>query len=268
MIALYNRLIADGLTRHTAWRAAFAIVPVPILLSVSAFTLLFGTDHPAGKWKDRHSLPWTHGDHSRTPDPGPSGDLKSNEKDGENGTAEVSVSPADEKEKVVESAHGYETATTAVDKAVNEPLTLSSAMRVFSTPITWLPAVAYFTTFGYELAIDANLANVLFALYKKEHMGQTKAGYVGPGIIGTVINTDHANLHQIAGIYGLLNIFTRPLGGYFGDLAFRFFGVSQALLLANLACSLTHNAGPWEKVHYARLRCASRHTISGTRALY
>lgn len=41
---------------HTAWRAAFAIVPVPILLSVAVLTLIFGTDCPAGPWSDRHTL--------------------------------------------------------------------------------------------------------------------------------------------------------------------------------------------------------------------
>jgi MFS transporter, NNP family, nitrate/nitrite transporter len=54
MIALFNQLLADGLTPHVAWRAAFAIVPVPILLSVAAATLIFGTDHPAGRWSDRY----------------------------------------------------------------------------------------------------------------------------------------------------------------------------------------------------------------------
>ena len=37
--------------------AAFAIVPVPILLFVALITLLIGTDHPNGKWSDRHKLP-------------------------------------------------------------------------------------------------------------------------------------------------------------------------------------------------------------------
>jgi NNP family nitrate/nitrite transporter-like MFS transporter len=32
MVALYNQLLRDGLSRHSAWRAAFAIVPVPVLL--------------------------------------------------------------------------------------------------------------------------------------------------------------------------------------------------------------------------------------------
>ena len=34
---------------------AFAIVPVPILLFVALLVLLVGTDHPNGKWADRHN---------------------------------------------------------------------------------------------------------------------------------------------------------------------------------------------------------------------
>ena len=54
MIGLYNGLLSGGLTPSVAWRTAFAIVPVPILLLVAAATLIWGTDHPAGKWSDRH----------------------------------------------------------------------------------------------------------------------------------------------------------------------------------------------------------------------
>lgn len=36
--------------------AAFAIVPVPILIFVALITLIFGTDHPNGKWADRHKM--------------------------------------------------------------------------------------------------------------------------------------------------------------------------------------------------------------------
>lgn len=55
MVALYQRLtINSGLSPHSAWRAAFALVPVPALLFVAILVLIFGTDHPAGKWEDRH----------------------------------------------------------------------------------------------------------------------------------------------------------------------------------------------------------------------
>lgn len=55
MVALYQHLTTQsGLSPHSAWRAAFAIVPVPALLGVAILVLVFGTDHPAGKWEDRH----------------------------------------------------------------------------------------------------------------------------------------------------------------------------------------------------------------------
>jgi hypothetical protein len=55
MVALYQSLTThSGLSPHSAWRAAFAIVPVPALLVVAILVLVFGTDHPAGKWEDRH----------------------------------------------------------------------------------------------------------------------------------------------------------------------------------------------------------------------
>lgn len=55
MVALFQRLTNnDGLSPHSAWRAAFAIVPVPALITVAILILVFGSDHPAGKWSDRH----------------------------------------------------------------------------------------------------------------------------------------------------------------------------------------------------------------------
>lgn len=59
MVSLYDSLRHAGLSKHVAWRAAFAIVPVPILLFTAALVILFGTDHPAGKWNQRHTLPAT-----------------------------------------------------------------------------------------------------------------------------------------------------------------------------------------------------------------
>lgn len=93
-----------------------------------------------------------------------------------------------------------------MDVAVNTPLTLKLAYAVIINPLTWLPALAYVTTFGFELAIDSNLANILFAIYKSKSFGQTKAGY-------------------ITSIFGLLNFFTRPAGGLVGDLVYKRWGV-------------------------------------------
>lgn len=197
MIALYNALLSDGLSSHMAWRVAFVVVPVPILLAIATAILVFGTDHPAGKWSDRHTA-IVH----------------------QNATEEQNRVIVDEKGLTTHGGTYHDTdkqdeyskihvtvgLAQEIDYAVNEPLTLALAWKVITTPVTWLPALAYLTTFGYELAIDANLANILLSLYKSPTFGQTKAGY-------------------IAATFGMLNVFTRPLGGYFGDVVYKKFGV-------------------------------------------
>lgn len=197
MIALFDQLLADGMSPHVAWRVAFAVVPVPILLFVAAAILVFGTDHPAGKWSDRYNavtiaLPASDNQMSIVN----SKNTKTNSGD--------DIETGDEKNiKVTIAAMNL---TSELDSAVNNPPSLNMAYEIILNPLTWLPSLAYMTTFGYELAIDANLATVLYTIFKSPTFGQTKAGY-------------------IAGIYGLLNVFTRPLGGYFGDLVYVKFGV-------------------------------------------
>ncbi|KAL4063927.1 major facilitator superfamily domain-containing protein [Scleroderma yunnanense] len=221
MIALYNALVSDGLKPHVAWRAAFAIVPVPILLTVAAAILIFGTDHPTGKWSDRHKAIM----HGVSID-----DRKDNleQKDDPQGI-QVTVTPADPN------------MVSELDTAVNETLTREVTLKVISAPLTWLPALAYLTTFGYELAIDTNMANVLLSLYQSPTFGQTKAGY-------------------IASIFGFLNLFTRPLGGYFSDLIYKkwgvpgkkyltiFLGVAQGLLSLGLGLYIDNHHHPSLKV--------------------
>lgn len=189
MISLYNALVSGGLKVHDAWRAAFVIVPVPFLLMAATAILIFGTDHPAGKWSDRYKAV----------------NREVGASDNEN-ELEKKESPVDIQVTVVE-AHGDPKAVVSeLDTAVSDALTWRIALKVMSTPLTWLPAFAYLTTLGYELAMNANLSNVLLTLYKSPTFGQTKAGY-------------------IAATYGFMNIFARPLGGYMSDLMYRRWGV-------------------------------------------
>lgn len=195
MIALYNGLLSTGLASGVAWRAAFVIIPVPFLILVAVSVMVFGTDHPAGKWSDRHQAitPRLGRDSRKLDDvsedekaldrPDESKD-DPEKKDGlEN--VQVTVVEIDSSSSSFRSRQAIYRAdiclvdmVSELDHAVNEPLTLKLALKVVSMPLTWLPALAYFTTFGYELAIDANLANVLLSLYKSNTFGQTKAGYV------------------------------------------------------------------------------------------
>lgn len=159
--------------------------------------------------------------------------------------------------------------TSTVDTAVNQSLTLDMARQVLASPLTWLPSIAYLSeslalsnfcgpevdcelgtaTFGYELAMDANLSNVLYNLYRSPSFGQTKAGYVrlcsgaSKSWFFTLIPCFCA---QVASIYGLMNVYSRAcgetsraqstqsfihlttrqnVGGYMGDVIYTRFGV-------------------------------------------
>lgn len=182
MVALYDSLVTERhLSSHSAWRAAFAIVPVPALLFVATLVLIYGTDHPAGKWSERHNIPASKLDsveyvEESDPKKSEERDMEKGSRSGSNSSVEVAVRQDYSSKNGVTTPPLETLATSELDTAINDPLTVHQAVNVLSSPLTWLPALAYASTFGYELAIDANLANVLFGLYPK--LGQTKAGYV------------------------------------------------------------------------------------------
>ncbi|KAG8731697.1 hypothetical protein FRC10_001569 [Ceratobasidium sp. 414] len=205
MVSLFQQLVHSGLSGHVAWRVAFVAVPVPVLLVVAALTLIFGWDHPAGKWEDRH---YTLAQRAHLHAPGdvvmeepssPDSSEKQTDKEKEKELG-VNVEVQEVDPDITKNIQ------SELDVAVNEPVTFQKFLEIISSPLTWLPALAYVTTFGFELAVDSNLVNVLYGLYKSPSFGQLKAGY-------------------ITAIYGLLNIWTRPLGGFIGDMVYRRWGV-------------------------------------------
>ena len=145
---------------------------------MAVLTLIFGQDHPAGKWSQRHTMPATaiaiakgHQVHIDRDEETVALDAKPSKEDSEKGMVEVRTVD-------VEEEMGGNVQST-VDIAVNESLTIETALKILASPLTWLPALAYLTTFGLELVIDAQMANVLFALFGKRIKGfdQTTAGY-------------------------------------------------------------------------------------------
>ena len=133
---------------------------------MAGLTLLFGQDHPAGKWSERHLTPATALAIRQSHEVHYDNDEKHLEEKDDKDLEEAVVSV----EPVIQST---------LDVAVNESLTLRSALKILASPMTWLPALAYLTTFGVELAIDNTMADVLFSLFNKKLSGfdQTKAGY-------------------------------------------------------------------------------------------
>ncbi|KAF9007402.1 nitrate transporter [Cyathus striatus] len=206
MTSLFESLRSRGMSQHVAWRAAFAIVPAPILLFVAVLTILFGQDHPAGRWSERHNLPAT----ALAAQTGHEVHYDSDEKRG----GDISPKKGDEEAITVRQVEDPEAdifVQSTVDVAVNESLTWKSAATILTTPLTWLPTLAYLTTFGLELAIDAQMASVLFNLFNKRIQGfdQTRAGYYTSIL---------------------------PFGGYIGDLFINKFWTLGCGLFMGVCC--------------------------------
>ncbi|GAA5887928.1 hypothetical protein JCM6882_000805 [Rhodosporidiobolus microsporus] len=203
-VAVFQAFVDGGMSHHSSWRAAFAVVPVPILLITAALTFFFGTDHPAGKWSARHTLPAT----AIAARQGHLAQLDASEravverKMREKAAGQGHVQGVEENDAADEAL-----AEIPLDVAVNEPLTWQTFCEIMTKSYTWLPTLMYMTTFGFELAVDANLANVLYADHKSSTFGQLEAGYY-------------------TSVFGFLNLFTRPFGGFLGDMLYKRYGLA------------------------------------------
>ncbi|GHJ84651.1 hypothetical protein NliqN6_1053 [Naganishia liquefaciens] len=208
MVSLFHKF-RESKTVHTAWRLSFLAVPVPVLILTAVLVLVFGTDCPTGAWSTRHTTNAT----AAAVMAGHEVKLDSSEqrtiinKKQEPSTTVQEVSEDDGCLPDVDRPVGVNDTTVIrsdIDVAVNEPLTMKALGKIVSNPLTWLPSLAYMTTFGFELAVDSILANVI--LKHHPNLGMEKAGYY-------------------ASVFGLLNIVTRPLGGILADMLYRKFGV-------------------------------------------
>ncbi|KDN52557.1 MFS general substrate transporter [Tilletiaria anomala UBC 951] len=192
---LFERLLHDGLSQHVGWRICFVIVPVPILLFTAGLMLLIARGHPMGRWANRHETPATAGAVLMGEDINIDADeRRATEKRG----------PAkSHSEKAVRAMiePNNPSSLKPNDVAVNEPLTKSILISVVTDPRTWMLSLSYASTFGFELALDASLANS-FKTFQ-----QLDARY-------------------LASIYGLLNICMRFLGGLGANILYARFGIT------------------------------------------
>lgn len=203
MIGLFTRLRDAGLSSHTAWRVCFPILPVPCLLLVAAMILIFGKDHPAGKWSQRHQFSGTaiaiaQGEQVHL-DSSERAEYERRAADNEKGPAKVAhfreADPADQGKLVA-----------TVDTAQSEPMTFKRLMVILSDPRVWMCITCYFLTFGLETAMDAALPGLITTLFQSRTFTAVDAAYA-------------------ASMYGLLNIYARPLGGIISDLLYSRYGL-------------------------------------------
>jgi NNP family nitrate/nitrite transporter-like MFS transporter len=195
MPAIYDSLRADrGLSSHVAWRVSF-IVPFILITAVALGLLLLTDDTPTGKWADRAAaLQASNSTHqSVVPTTGAID---------EKPTTTGSISSGDEKKHTTPASGDVESATGEVQvidgyqhEVVQKP-SFKEAMKVVLSPQTLMLCFCYFNSFGGELAINS----ILGAYYLKNfpYLGQTQSG-------------------RWAAMFGLLNVVSRPLGGFIAD---------------------------------------------------
>ncbi|EXJ72522.1 MFS transporter, NNP family, nitrate/nitrite transporter [Cladophialophora psammophila CBS 110553] len=214
MPSIYDSLLGDGLTPHTAWRVAF-VVPGIVILAVAVGLLVLCQDTPIGKWSDRHRAAESHlaahgvqativdrpsvsiADKPPSVSSG-SGIPPAGEKVQYDATAERKMSVyADHEAQMTEQ----QMLDTARGEIVVKP-TPREVVKAMFAPQTLVLAFCYFCSFGAELAINS----ILGTYYQKnfKQLGQTTSG-------------------QWAAMFGLLNVVYRPAGGIFADLLFKRF---------------------------------------------
>jgi NNP family nitrate/nitrite transporter-like MFS transporter len=198
MPAIYDSFRNDrGLSSHVAWRVSF-IVPFILITTVGLGLLLLTDDTPTGKWADRAAAVQAgHAEHVAQHSVVPTtGGLT------EKPTTTGSISSGDEKKHATPATGDVESATGEVQvidgyqhEVVQKP-SFKEAMKVLLSPQTLMLCFCYFNSFGAELAINS----ILGAYYLKNfpYLGQTQSG-------------------RWAAMFGLLNVVTRPLGGFIAD---------------------------------------------------
>lgn len=216
MPAVVSSLINNhGLSQYWAWRVAFPACPLVIILCISAVTLICGHDTPTGSWSTRHLKQDTQvADKQRVEIANNRDerikmtDTPSQLKDGNSNVISGAQTPlmtnGTEISKELFDVH----VVTTEDEIPCAPTTTDILKTTFSLQ-TSLVALPYLCSFGSELAVESIISDFYIQTTTKE---------------GIIWNYQTAG--NWAAMFGLLNIITRPLGGYISDVLYRYKGVT------------------------------------------
>jgi NNP family nitrate/nitrite transporter-like MFS transporter len=190
------------LTAHVAWRRAF-FVPFALIVATAILLLLLTPDTPVGKWSERQEaieanlradrmasrIEPQSGVGEECDDIQPSLSLGKGEKEEKMDTAQDVEQTAGE---VIDAEYTHE---IVVKPSPMEMLKVCFSQQTFSL------MTCYFCSFGSELSINS----ILGAYYLRNfpELGQTSAG-------------------RLAAMFGIFNIYGRPLGGIVSDLLYKY----------------------------------------------
>lgn len=218
MPAIFQSLVhSSGLTPHVAWRVAF-VVPAILITATAITMILFCPDTPTGKWSERgQAVNANLQKHSMIGVVEVPGAITTEK--GAMATSDGASSPERDLEKKPDilpptgdyapgEAHltGEQMMETAKGETIRKP-TFGEILKVCGSPHSITLAACYFCSFGAELAINS----ILGTYYTKQF------GFKTPQQSG-----------NWAAMFGLLNVVTRPLGGYLSDVVYRLAGGSNA----------------------------------------
>lgn len=194
MPAVLDSLIKhQGLTAHKAWRVAY-IVPFILIVFIALGMLFTCEDTPTGKWSERMLHVGVSLEGTTTPD------TKSIAPESKLKEADYKETNKSSKSSDIETQIVAQPEVEAIKGEVIVAPTRREMMQVVCSLPTVAIAAQYACSFGTELAINS----ILGSYYAKNFptLGQTKGG-------------------QWAAMFGLLNVVTRPLGGFVSDVLYR-----------------------------------------------
>ena len=205
MPAIYNSLVRrQNLSPHSAWRVSF-VVPFILITATALVMVISCPDTPTGKWSSRVRDTKRHLDMRETffSTIGSRKDRKmtapSIESAGlSNDTIGLKDSPTQANYSEMQ-AHEDDILAAASWELVEKP-TVQGTVKAISSLPTLALAVAYFCSFGTELAVNS----ILGAYYAHQiGLSQTASG-------------------NWAAMFGILNAVFRPAGGVISDTIYRY----------------------------------------------
>ena len=189
MPAIVSSLMNNsGMSQHWAWRIAFLVCPLVIIVCVSIACLIFGHDTPTGSWSTRH--------------------LQQNITVIARQTSNEPPSPTNNSEPIEMSEVSFQSKQENIGSADNIPSPqivanedeiprAPSVADIWKTVLslqTMLVTLPYLCSFGSELAVESIISNFYVQtaqLQDKQVWNSQKAG-------------------NWAAMFGLLNVITRP----------------------------------------------------------
>ena len=224
MPAIFDSLVQrQHLTAHTGWRVAF-IVPFILITGTAMVIIFFCPDAPTGRWSSRafdmqrqtdqrDAYVSTIDNQGKSVDSRSIGPRKSHKRGPSHHSVELGSN--DSKNKNQGDLDEEDFVNAASWELVEKPTYHGSVKAIISLPTLSL-IVAYFCTFGTELAVNSFLG----AYYAENFpsLGQTGSG-------------------RWAAMFGLLNAVFRPMGGMISDVVYRLTGSlwAKKMLVHSLA---------------------------------